>query len=202
MKRNGKRIAASAAVLAVVGSVVTLAGAIRGSGDPSIPATFHPRTFSWLQPGATPRGWSASRLPGSPARLPVPPGWRGEAGDPGTRTEALRTPSGEFAGYLNATPRQGSESAGNWSEFRLDHNVDEGDREVRLLAGATDLRFRSGAGSCVLDSYLTDSGNRYREVACIVSGPAATTVIVGAAAPHHWAAEAPTIEQAINSFTT
>ena len=109
--------------------------------------------------------------PGSPARLPVPPGWRHEGGDAGTRTEALRTPSGGFAGYLNATPRQGSESPGNWSQFRISHNTDEGDRDVRLLAGAGNLRFRSGTGSCVLDSYRTDTGKPYREVACIVSGP-------------------------------
>jgi hypothetical protein len=202
VKRNQKRIAATAAILAVIGAVVTLARSVDGPAEPSIPATFHPSTFSWLDPGTAPRGWSTSQLPASPARLPVPPGWRHEAGDPGTRTEVLRSASGGFAGYLNATPRQGSESPRDWTEFRLEHNMDEGDRDVRLLAGATDLRFRSGGGSCVLDSYRTDSGNRYREVACIVTGPAAATVIVGAAPPLRWAAEFPTIEQAINSFTT
>jgi hypothetical protein len=167
-----------------------------------VPTTFLPRTFSWLDPGVAPEGWSSSQLPGSPARLPVPPGWRPEDGDVGTATEALRAPSGRIAGYLNATPRQGSESLRNWAEFRLGHNEEEGDREVRLLAAAAGLRFRSGTGSCVFDSYLTESGTRYREVACIVSAPSATTVIVGAAPPQLWAAEAATIEQAINSFTT
>jgi hypothetical protein len=201
MKVKGKTIAAAVAALAVITSVVTVSAAVRESGDPSTP-TLHPHTFSWVMPEAVPNGWAASQLPGSPARLPVPPGWRHESGDAGTRTEALRTPSGGFAGYLNATPRQGSESLHNWTEFRLDHNREEGDRDVRLLAGAENLRFRSGIGSCVVDSYLTDSGRRYREVACIVSGPAAATVIVGAAPPLRWEAEAPTIEQAINSFTT
>jgi hypothetical protein len=202
MKRNGKRIAAVAAGLAVIGSVAAVAGAVGGSGDPSTSTTFRPSTFSWLDPGVAPKDWSSSQLPGSPARLPMPPGWRHEDGDAGTATEALRASSGRIAGYLNATPRQGSESLGNWSEFRLDHNRDEGEREVHLLAGATDLRFRSATGSCVLDSYLTESGNRYRELACIVSGPSATTVIVGAAPPRRWGTEAPTIEQAIDSFTT
>ena len=202
MTGNGKWIAATAAALAVVASLVAIGGAIDESGDSSTSTTFRPSTFSWLDPGAAPGGWSSSQLPGSPARLPMPPGWRREDGDAGTATEALRSSSGRIAGYLNATPRQGLETTRNWTEFRVAHNREEGDREVRLLAGATDLRFRSATGSCVLDAYRTDSGNRYRELACIVSGPAATTVIVGAAPPHRWTTEAPTIEQAIDSFTT
>jgi hypothetical protein len=54
----------------------------------------------------------------------------------------------------------------------------------------------------VLDSYRTESGHRYREIACIVAGRSATTVIVGAAPPARWAHEAPTIERAIEDFTT
>jgi hypothetical protein len=186
----------------VIGSVATVAGMVEGSDGPSTPASFRPATFSWLDPGVAPEGWASSQLPGSPARLPVPPGWRREDGDAGTATEALRSSSGRFAGYLNATPRQGAESPRNWAEFRVDHNREEGDRDVRLLASATHLRFRSATGSCVLDSYLTESGSRYREVACIVTGPGATTVIVGAAPPDRWPAQAATIEQAVDSFTT
>jgi hypothetical protein len=161
-----------------------------------------PSAYSWLRPEPAPVDWSTSRLPGSPAQLPAPPGWQREHGDPGTRTEVMRTRSGRIAGYLNATPRQGAESPGNWTKFRVAHNREEGDLAVRLLSGATNLRFRSGTGSCVLDSYRTESGNSYREIACIVSGHSATTVIVGAAPPHRWGSEAPAIEQAINSFTT
>ena len=202
MNRNGKSIATTAASLAVVGLVVAVAVAVGGPRDSARPTMFHASTFAWLQPEVAPAGWSSSRLPSSPARLPVPPGWRPEHGDAGTRTVVQRTPSGAIAGYLNATPRQGAESPRNWAEFRVAHNGEEGDREVRLLAGATHLYFRSASGSCVLDSYRTESGHRYREMACIVSGRSATTVIVGAAPPARWEAEAPTIEQAINSFTT
>jgi hypothetical protein len=131
----------------------------------------------------------------------VPPGWRSTDGDPGTRTAISRGPSGRIAGYLNATPRQGAETAANWSAFRVAHNRDEGDRDVRLQAAATGLRFRGASGSCVLDSYRTESGARYREMACIVSGRS-TTVIVAAAPPQRWPAEAPTIERAIADFTT
>lgn len=202
MNRNGKRIATTAASLAVVGLVVAAAVAIGGPRDSARPTMLHVSTFAWLQPEVAPVGWSSSRLPNSPARLAVPPGWQREHGDAGTRTVVQRMPSGAIAGYLNATPHQGAESLRNWTEFRVAHNGEEGDREVRLLAGATHLSFRSATGSCVLDSYRTESGHRYREMACIVSGRSATTVVVGAAPPANWAAEAPTIKQAINSFTT
>jgi hypothetical protein len=209
MNPVGKRTAAIAVVISVVTLAAAVAGATGGRGpgavgrrDPSLPAKLHTSSFAWLQPSVAPADWSVSRLPRSPARLPEPGGWRREDGDAGTRTAVLRTRSGQIAGYLNATPRQGVESLRNWAAFRVAHNREEGDREVRLLAGATGLRFRSATGSCVLDSYRTESGHRYREVACIVAGRSATTVIVGAAPPHRWNAEAPTIQQAIDSFTT
>ncbi len=173
-----------------------------GGGDGAPTAALHPGALDWVRPAVVPPAWRALPLPSSPARLPMPPGWRAEHGDPGTRTAILRGPSGEIAGYLNATPRQGEESLENWSEFRVDHNREEGEREVRLLAAATGLRFRAGRGSCVLDSYRTVSGHRYREIACIVAGRAATTVVVGAAPPSRWEAEAPAIERAVAGFTT
>jgi hypothetical protein len=202
MNGNGKRITAIALTIGVVSLVATAAGAVGGTGEQKAPTMLHASTFSWLNPEVAPAGWSTAKLPGSAARLPAPPDWLSEHGDAGTRTEVLRTRSGRIAGYLNATPRQGTESLRNWAEFRVDHNRDEGDRQVRLLADATGLRFRSATGSCVLDSYRTESGHPYRELACIVSGRSATTVIVGAAPPDRWDAEAPTLEQAIDSFTT
>jgi hypothetical protein len=202
VNRIGKRIAALALALGLAALVATAAGALGGRRHPSRPTAFHVSGFAWLRPGGAPAGWSTVRLPRSPARLPVPLGWRREHGDAGTRTAVLRSPSGRIAGYLNATPRQGGESLRNWPGFRVAHNREEGDREVRLLAEGTDLNLRSGAGSCVVDSYRTESGHRYREVACIVSGRSATTVIVGAAPPLRWEAEVPTIKQAIDSFKT
>jgi hypothetical protein len=159
-------------------------------------------SFAWLHPSPVPVGWTTRQLHGSPARLSAPPGWRPAAGDPGTRTLVSRSPSGRIVGYLNATPRQGDESAADWPAFRVDHNREEGDRDVKLLAAAAGLRFRSGTGSCVIDSYLTTSGNRYREIACLVSGRSAATVIVAAAPPSHWAVEAPVLERAVSGFTT
>ena len=65
--------------------------------------------------------------------------------------------------YLNATPKQGTETLANWSRFRPEHNRDEGDRSVRLIASANDLSFRSGRGSCVIDDYTTSKAT-YREI--------------------------------------
>ena len=54
---------------------------------------------------------------------------------------------------------------------------------VRLRASATGLRLRGGRSSCVIDDYTTSTRQRYRELACIVSGAGSTTVVVGAATP-------------------
>jgi hypothetical protein len=59
-----------------------------------------------------------------------------------------------------------------------------------------------GTGSCVLDSYRTETDHRYREIACIVAGRTATTVIVAAAEPEHWAALRGDLERAVQSFST
>jgi hypothetical protein len=62
--------------------------------------------------------------------------------------------------------------------------------------------FRGGHGSCVIDDYRSSSGHQYREVACIVAGTKATTVIVGAAPPQDWHSQSPAIERAISAFKT
>jgi len=136
------------------------------------------------------------------AQLAYPLGWQSIRSDPGTFSAALRAPSGEIWGYLNATPRQGAETLSGWGSFRVDHNRDEGDVNVQPLASATNLRFRRGHGSCVIDTYTSSSGRDYREVACIVAGAEATTVVVGAAPPTQWPRQGHAIERAISSFLT
>ena len=68
------------------------------------------------------------------------------------------------------------------------------------LASAGGLRFTNGHGSCVKDSYSTSTDRRYTEIACIVRGATATTVIVGAATPGEWNRLSPTLKRAISSF--
>jgi hypothetical protein len=200
VRRNPVRRAAVVAVAVTVAVGVIAAIAQGGGEDPAAPV--RPGAFAWLRPRAIPSSWSALRVPGTPAELPLPTGWRRASGDAGTRTAELEGPSGEIAGYLNATPRQGDETLASWPEFRPDHNRDEGDREVRLLASAPELRFGGGTGSCVLDSYLTTAGRRYREIACLVAGRSASTVVVAAAPPGRWATEAPVLERAVAGFET
>jgi hypothetical protein len=119
--------------------------------------------------------------------------------DPGTVSVALLRNRGRIDGYLNATPRQGTETLADWSRFRPRHNVSEGDRRVRVLAATRAGRFRSGKGACVIDTYATSKA-AYREIACLVSGPHASTVIVAAAPNRLWARQGPTLERAVSSF--
>jgi uncharacterized protein YbdZ (MbtH family) len=187
--------------IVIAAAVVGVAVIVASSGDSS-PASTNPGAFSWVRPTALPASWDAVRLPDSPASLPIPAGWHVAHGDPGTQTAELTGPGGTIDGYLNATPQQGEERLGNWDEFRVDHNRDEEDHDVKLLASATDLHFAGATGSCVIDAYVTSSDHRYREIACIVAGASTTTVIVAAAPPQRWQAEKVELQRAITSFTT
>jgi len=174
-----------------------------GHGASNSPAAAsQARAFTWLRPSPPPRAWHTSQLPGGVARLAYPLGWQSIRSDPGTFSAAVRAPTGEIRGYLNATPRQGAETLAVWGRFRIDHNREEGDVDVKPIASATNLRFRRGHGSCVIDTYTSSSGRGYREVACIVAGARATTVVVGAAPPAQWPRQGPAIERAISSFLT
>jgi hypothetical protein len=200
-RRNSLALAIPVALIALL-TVVAVALA-DGGGSRSRPHVGRrPAAFAWLHPETVPSGWRTVRLPGSDAGLSAPESWTPARSDPGTKTLVSRGPSGGIVGYLNATPRQGDEDAANWAGFRVAHNRGEGDREVRRLASARDLPFPSAAGSCVIDSYLTSSGNRYREIACLVAGRSSTTVIVAAAPPSRWHAERPLLQRAVNAFTT
>lgn len=164
-------------------------------GPPSRPS------FSWFKAQPPPQGWRVARIP-TGAAMSYPPSWKPQPGDPGTATAALRTRGGAFLGYLNITPRQGPESLRGWAAFRTHHDHEEGDLNVRGLASASGLRFRTGHGSCAESSYSTVTHAHYIEIACIVAGRRATTVIVGAAPPSAWPREAPVIERAVEALET
>jgi hypothetical protein len=150
-------IAPTAVILAAIAVAVTgFGGGYRGGASRSTSAprpTRHPRAFAWLRPSPPPRAWHTSQLPGGGARLAYPPGWESIRSDPGTFSAAVRAPTGAIRGYLNATPQQGTETLSNWDSFRLDHNRDEGDVDIKPVASATNLRFRGARGSCVVDDY-------------------------------------------------
>jgi hypothetical protein len=154
--------------------------------------------FGWLRPASAPTGWNVARTQGG-AELAYPPGWTPIKTDPGTVSVALLAGGERIDGYLNATPRQGSETLGNWSRFRPQHNQDEGDRGVRLLAATTTARFRSGRGACVIDTYTTSKAS-YREIACLASGRGSGAVVVAAAPTALWDRQAGTLERAVSSL--
>jgi hypothetical protein len=187
---------------AVTGGIAALALALAAcGGQPRAASPPAASGFGWLRPAAVPSSWGAVAI-SSGAALPIPSGWKRIHGDAGTATVVLLDGTHRIVGYLNLTPRQGLETPANWGHFRIDHNAEEGDRSIRRLAVGTGLEFRSGRGSCVRDSYTTGSGSRYVELACLVKGRTASTVIVGASPPAAWGQLAPTLERAISSFTT
>jgi hypothetical protein len=187
--------------LAALGILVVLAGCGAARTTHQAQAVQRPTAFAWLHPGPAPVGWKLARLPSSGATLAYPPGWHAIHTDPGTASVALTDARHKIVGYLNATPRQGAETLANWAGFRTGHIREEGSRQIRTAAAATRLRFRSGRGSCVIDAYR-NGVTRYREIACLVKGSRATTVIVGAAPVREWDKQARVIEPAIASFAT
>jgi hypothetical protein len=189
---------AAAAAASLIAFAASYAIAQPGAGEPPAPKPLRHLT---LDPGPAPDGWQRARIPGSPAVLAYPPNWQAISGDRGTASAALRS-GGRIIGYLNATPQGGAETVANWLRFRPDHNRHEGDTGVTPQAGVRGLRFRTGHGSCLVDSYSTGAGARYREIACIVAGRKATTVVVASATPAHWQSLAPVLRRAVSSFTT
>src|SRR4051794_20371312 len=186
-KTVGVVVAAIALTVGVTGGGGGQAGHRRGAA-----------LFAWLRPAPRPTGWGAARIAQGPT-LAYPPGWRPIKTDRGTATVALLGGGERIEGYLNATPKQGSETLANWSRFRVDHNRGEGSRHVRLAASADGLRFRSGPGSCVIDSYTTSKA-AYREIACLVAGQNSNAVVVAAAPAELWHDRAATLQRAVSSF--
>jgi hypothetical protein len=190
-----RRTGAAAGVFGVTLAAVVLIVSLAGGGQ----ASHRPATgpFTWLHPSSPPTSWKVARSGGG--ALPYPPGWSRLKTDPGTASVAVLGAGDRIDGYLNATPEQGTETLGNWSRFRPAHNRREGDSSVRLIASSDQLAFRSGRGSCVIDDYTTSKAT-YREIACLVSGPRASAVVVAAAPAALWKRQAATLERAVSSF--
>jgi hypothetical protein len=134
--------------------------------------------------------------------MAYPPGWRPSETDRGTATEVLLSGRGRLVGYLNLTPRTPNERLADWPRFRVDHNAEDNNRQVRALAAGGGLRFGTGTGSCVRDTYITTSGARYIEIACLVVGARSGVVIVAAAPPTEWHRLAPQFARVVESVRT
>jgi hypothetical protein len=182
--------------LAVVAAEAALLVALAGCGGSGRSRASGP--FGWLRAASPPAGWTVAPTQGG-SMLAYPPGWTPIKTDPGTASVALLGGGERIEGYLNATPRQATETLADWTRFRLRHNQDEGDRGVRLVAATTDGRFRSGRGACVIDTYTTSKAS-YREIACLVSGQRSSGVVVAAAPTALWDQQAATLQRAVSSF--
>jgi hypothetical protein len=194
ISRAGLGLAALALGLAGCGSSAGGAGA--GAGTGSTAAGGAGGVFAWLHPQSPPAAWRLVAIP-SGATMAYPPGWKRQRSDAGTASAVRLGAGGRFLGYLDLTPRQGAETLSNWATFRIEHNSEEGQRDVRRLAAAGGLRFLDGRGTCVKDTYTTKTAARYVEIACLVAGRRDETVIVAAAPPQVWGSESRTLERAI-----
>ncbi len=200
-RRRGAGLTAVALGLLLIGCGGHKAGA--GSGGQSSRTdngSLNAGGFTWLRAAPAPAGWQITRIP-TGAAMAYPPGWHRLHGDSGTATAALLDRAGGISGYLNLTPRQGTETLSGWRRFRIEHNSEEGDRGVRLLASDARLRFRDGRGSCVRDAYTTKTSASYVEVACLVAGSRHAAVIVAAAPPAVWRSIGPSLERALSAVT-
>jgi hypothetical protein len=197
MATGASEIRRSRAIGGLVAVTLGAALLIVGLGCGGESSHSRPGPFAWLHPASPPAGWRVARSSGG--ALAYPPGWRAITTDPGTASVALLDGGGRIEGYLNATPEQGAETLANWSRFRPEHNLDEGGRSVHVIASANQLSFRSGPGSCVIDEYTTSKAT-YREIACLVSGPRSSAVVVAAAPITLWGRQAARLERAVSSF--
>jgi hypothetical protein len=196
-----RMIDGSRRLLVVAAGIAASLGVWGGAAEGSPFVDARAPAFGWLQLQQTPHGWTSARLPSGNATFAYPRTWRPIRTDPGTASVALLGQGHSIRGYLNLTPRQGTETLANWPRLRVEHLGDEGSTDVRLIASAHGLGFRSGRGTCVIDTYRT-SRARYREIACLVAGTRTSSVVVGAAPSKTWAHQAETIERAIASLRT
>lgn len=183
----------AAAVLAAGAAAAALATSAQPGPSPARALGFSAQ--------AAPAGWLHRELGNGTAVLSYPPALRPIPGDPGAVSVAMRSSAGAYLLYLNATPRQGAETLRNWATFRV-HLLREDDASsAHLDAAATGLTFRGGTGSCVIDDYVTRIGaHHYREIACLVQGQAAASVVVGTAPAPRWSQARPLLERAVAAY--
>ena len=190
-RRRGYALAAIAAIAAIAATVLALALPGRPPG----------RSFPALRPAVAPAGWRHAALPDGTAVLSYPPSMHPLAGDKFAVSAAKRSPGGAYQLYLNATPRQGTETLAHWAAFRLRLLRSDTAAVAHLDAAATGVKFRGGTGSCVIDDYISKIGrHHYQEIACLVQGRAGGSVVVGAAPTAQWASARPLLLQAVAAY--
>src|SRR6266550_8790039 len=109
-----RTIDGSRRLLVVAASIAASLGVWGGAANGSPSVNAQAPGFRWLRPQRTPHGWKLARLPSGAASFAYPRTWRTIRTDPGTASVALIGQSHRIRGYLNATPRQGTETLANW----------------------------------------------------------------------------------------
>jgi hypothetical protein len=159
------------------------------------------QSFPPLVPAAAPASWPHLALPGGTAVLSYPPSLRQIHGDADAVSAARLGPGSAIQLYLNATPRQGTESLARWAAFRLALLRSDDAASAREVAAAEGVKFRGGTGSCVIDAYVTRiDAHHYQEIACLVQGRTSASVIVAAAPAASWARAYPLLFQAVAAY--
>ena len=198
------RVATARGAIVAVGLFVALLASACGSAGSAATAgsTASAGVLASLRTQAAPHDWRPVRLAAGGAALAAPPGWRRVSGDPGSATYVLGANADHPRAYLNATPATEEEQLRSWVGFRLNHNREEGDRDVRLLAARGGLRLGERvAARCVQDAY-TSGTTRYTEIACLAQARSGRTVIVAAAPTSAWQQERATLMRAIDTVGT
>jgi hypothetical protein len=187
----------------------TLAAAsVAVAGCSSSPATGgHPAGSASVPPVQVlaarhaPAGWHKASLLGGRAVLAYPPAMHMVESDRGTVSAAKFSASGAYLMYLNATPKQSSETLRNWPGFRIEHLKHENAATARLIAESGGVHFLGGTGTCVVDAYVTKlKSNHYTELACFVRGQTTSSVIIAAAPTASWAAASPVLMRAVAAY--
>lgn len=202
IQRQRAVIGGTAAVAAAAAVAASVAFASR-SGPAAGAAGNVPQgraALAWFRARPAPAGWRQVTLPGGGAVLSYPSSLSPMTGDKGSVSEGL-TRSGRVLVYLNVTPRQGGETLSGWTAFRVGHLTDDDASSARLDGAARGLAFRGGPGSCVVDDYITRAhANHYREIACLVGGARASSVVVAATPAADWARYSGLLKQAVDSY--
>ena len=197
---------ALAAALAAVAVSVAVAGCQSSSSAAGEPDS-SPGAGKALPPvrvlaaRQAPAGWHTASLLGGKATLAFPPAMHTVRGDRGSASAAQLAASGSYLMYINATPKQGTESLRDWPDFRLEHLKEDDASAARLIAESHGVRFLGGTGTCVIDAYVTKvKSNHYTELACFVRGQTTSSVIIAAAPTTNWASAAPVLMRAVAAY--
>jgi hypothetical protein len=184
--------AAAVAVLCAIGVALGLSNAMARSSDGT--------ALPLIRAHHAPAGWRSVTLPDG-AVMSYPPKMHLVGGDPGSASAAEFGRAGGYRLYLNATPREGTESLRSWPTNRISHLLADDAASARELASARGVRFLGGTGTCVVDTYVTRIGaHHFTELACLVQGRRASSVIVAAAPSADWTRSASLLDRAVGAY--